>query len=434
MRIVNKKYLLIILLVGIILTGVIVFKPKDNIKLDNVILKQEIDNKTFAMYIKNDDAYEVYEGNNFPNEYVLNINKSKCVDKDGIEIENALYTKDNKVGVRSNKSFYCYLYFDKSLGLEIKDKSPNGLKIDKERGAMYRFQGQQNDNIENYICFGTSDKDTCLKDIDHYMYRIIGIEAETGRVKVIKKEALENTYQWYTDYVTDIKLPDSIFFKAINGEAFLENADYVLEGWEEKISNNTWTYGDMWENSDIGAKQFGAGLYETEFGKKISGWYEKSKLEEEKPDIIKQEVTWEENNTYPKGTILYYKVISEIWSNKVDSKISLMYLNDYSYSLGDDAKCNYYDEEINYSKCKLGWIHLSQNDTSAPDASEWTMSRSGWGPSHGAIGGYSIKETGCVDYLILTDSISIRPVFYIDSSQTLKGGLGTLEDPFIIQE
>ena len=111
MRIINKKYLLIILLVGII-TGAVIMKPKEKIQLDNVILKQEVNNKTFAMYIKNDDAYEKYEGTKFPEGYDLNLNKSKCVDKDGVEIENVLYTKDNKVGVKSNKSFYCYLYFD----------------------------------------------------------------------------------------------------------------------------------------------------------------------------------------------------------------------------------------------------------------------------------------------------------------------------------
>ena len=118
MRIINKKYLLIIILVGMILTGVIVAKPKENIKLDNVILKQEVNNKTFAMYTETDNGYEKYEGNNFPTAYVLNLNKSKCVDKEGIEIENVLYTKDNKIGVRSNKSLYCYLYFDLQ---EIKD-------------------------------------------------------------------------------------------------------------------------------------------------------------------------------------------------------------------------------------------------------------------------------------------------------------------------
>ncbi len=159
MRIINKKYLLVILLIGIILTGFIIFKPKENVKLDNVILKQEVNNKTFAMYTETDNGYEEYEGNKFPDMYVLNIEKSKCIDNNGKELENVLSYENDKVTITSGNTTYCYLYFDKSLGLEIKEKTPNGLKTDKERGAMYRFQGQQSEGINNYICFGTSKKE-----------------------------------------------------------------------------------------------------------------------------------------------------------------------------------------------------------------------------------------------------------------------------------
>ncbi len=112
MRIINKKYLVIILLVGVILTGVILAKTNKEEKLDDVILKQEVNNNAFAMYTEIENGYQKYEGYSFPKGYVLNLNKSKCMDNKGNEIENALYTKNDQVGVKSNKSFYCYLYFD----------------------------------------------------------------------------------------------------------------------------------------------------------------------------------------------------------------------------------------------------------------------------------------------------------------------------------
>ena len=112
MRIINKKYLLIILLVGII-TGTIIFKPNKEVKLDDVILKQEVNNKTFAMYIQNDNQYEKYESTKFPDGYELNLNLSKCIDNNGNELENVLSYENNKVALTSNKSSYCYLYFDK---------------------------------------------------------------------------------------------------------------------------------------------------------------------------------------------------------------------------------------------------------------------------------------------------------------------------------
>ncbi len=120
MRIINKKYLLIILLIGIILTGVIVLKPKESIQLDNVILKQEVNNNTFAMYTETDNGYEEYEGNKFPEGYALNVMESNCIDNNGNELENVLSYENGNVTITSGNTTYCYLYFDKTLGVEIK--------------------------------------------------------------------------------------------------------------------------------------------------------------------------------------------------------------------------------------------------------------------------------------------------------------------------
>ena len=128
MRIINKKYLLAILLVGIIITGGIIFKPKENVKLDNVILKQEINNKTFAMYTETDNGYEEYNGNSFPKGQRLNKSLSKCIDKNGEEIKDAINV-DNESGnisVKSNKSFSCYLYFDNKIE-DLSGKGNNGV-------------------------------------------------------------------------------------------------------------------------------------------------------------------------------------------------------------------------------------------------------------------------------------------------------------------
>ncbi len=111
MRIINKKYLLIILLAGVILTGIIILKPTKEVKLDNVVLKQELDKKSFAMYIKNDDEYEAYEGTKFPEGYDLDLNESKCIDNNGQEIEDVLSYKNGEVTITSGKTTYCYLYF-----------------------------------------------------------------------------------------------------------------------------------------------------------------------------------------------------------------------------------------------------------------------------------------------------------------------------------
>ena len=400
----------------VILLGVCLLKPKEKEKLDNVILKQEVNNKTFAMYKEEGDSYVPVVDTKFPEGYALNVTKSNCIDNNGNEIKDALSYENGEVTITSGKTIYCYLYFDKTLGVEIKEKEPKGLKTDAIRGAMYRFQGQAKDDdgnelVNNYICFGTSDSEICTKNPDKYMYRIIGIEAETGRVKVIKKEALDESMAWADNDQENIEFPDSKIYKAISGNNFLENSEYVPDGWIDKISHNTWTYGKMMNATESGALQLGVGLFEIESGHKSTIWYVKLTLEDGK---------------------VSYKEESGNWSNKVKSKVSLMYLHDYSYSVGDDAKCNFYYGETEYAKCKLGWMHLSNNDSDAPSSSEWTMSQQGWSTSDIAYTVFYVNDISYIRSTILTSKLSVRPVFYINASEELLSGIGTLEDPFLI--
>ncbi len=427
MRIINKKYLLIILLVGVILTGVIILKPKEKVKLDNVVLKQEVNNRTFAMYKEEGNDYVPVNDNKFPDMYVLNLTKSKCIDNNGKELENVLSYENDKVIITSGNTTYCYLYFDKSLGLEIKEKEPNRLSTDKIRGAMYRFQGQANNDVQNYICFGTSDKEECVTDTDHHMYRIIGIESETGRVKVIKKEALEQTYQWHTDIDTDIDFPNSKIYEAIKSSSFLENPTYVPDGWEIKISNNTWMYGDMLGDDPLGANQTGEEVYKTETGQKATEWY--NSVTKETPNaqstIVKYQYSPHIDET------IYYTNGYGNWTKSFEGKVSLMYLHDYNYSVSDEANC--YHTTSKYEVCRTGWMHLSQNDPSAPILNEWTMSRTGYGIFNGYFDGHHVNSEGFYSEHPLANSLSVRPVFYLASVNELAGGSGKLDDPFIIK-
>ena len=404
MRIINKKYLLIIILVGIILTGAIIFKPKQEVKLDNVILKQEVNNKTFAMYKEDgENSYVEVENNKFPDMYVLNITKSKCIDNNGNELDGILSYENDKVIITSGNTTYCYLYFDKSLGLEIREKSPNKLS-EEIKGAMYRFQGQQNDGVNNYICFGTSDLEECTANQDKHMYRIIGIEAETGRVKVIKKEALKDPIAWADNYDNDIEFPESNIYKAINGDNFLTNKEFIPNGWDGKISNNTWMYGDMMGGSLMGGLQNGLEIYKVETGQK--------------------ETRYQYKNILDDGNVTS-EVIDTTWIKKKDFKISLMYVHDYYLAVNDEVICFKDKDE---AVCKDSWINLSSNTQDNYD--EWLMTRYGF---YEHYYGYVISDDGDAVMSTVTLSRNIRPVFYIFASQNLKSGTGTLEDPFIIE-
>ena len=76
------------------------------------------------------------------------------------------------------------------------------------------------------------------------MYRIIGI-IPNGKMKLIKKEALNSTVKWWSDYTTDKTWPESLIYTTLNGKNYLLNDTYVPTGWESKIVTHDWYYGDI---------------------------------------------------------------------------------------------------------------------------------------------------------------------------------------------
>ena len=399
-----KKYIIVILVIlGVVFLN-LTFKSLSNkpVILDTVKLKEiKVDKKTFGIFIEKnsysgeDDKYEKYDGDTWPTEYILNDEKTGCVDVNGLLIDNAINYEDGTVSVTTGKTAYCYVYFDKirarNLGYtnasytecgdiqctidELYEKVDYAnelltLKIsDKLEAGLYRYQGY---NADNYICFGTTDKNTCTSDTDKYMYRIIG-KTENNQLKLIKKEALNTAYAWNTANVKNVKWNESTLYSGLNGSFFLTNTAYVPSGWENRIANTAWKYGSV-NNIDASVEEIASS--------------------------------------------------EEEFTNTVNAKIGLMYLSDYTYSYADGKNCT------QSGTCRKTWISLSLNDKSAPVAYEWTMTKYGiflyseaWSLSGHASEAIS-KET--------FSELSVRPVFYLNVGETTASGDGTLENPFML--
>ncbi len=326
----SKKLKFVIILSLFILELLSVFltiKSFSNKEIVEIKEENKIKKEKFSMYIENDTGeYTEYTTSEyFPVGYNLNLDKSTCVDSNDNTLTGVLTGTNNSITVTSNKTMFCYLYFDKvSTAGEIFLESPTtGLNITME-GGLYRYQGT---SVDNYICFGTSDKSTCTGNTDAYMYRIIGINS-SGQLKLIKKESLNSSMQWYSSYSSNITWPNSTIYSNINGSSFLSNTTYVPSGWSSKISITSWKYGDnTTSNTTV------ANLYSTKNG----------------------------------------------WSSTVSAKIGLWYLHDYYYGLSGGNNCS-----SNYSTCVTSWIHLSNNDSGAPSTAEWTMSRYSGSSSYSA--------------------------------------------------
>lgn len=339
---------------------------------------------SFAIMLEqNDGTYVESTSSTFPTNYTLNLEKSKCIDKDGNILNNALSITKDIVELKTTTTTYCYLYFDKII------TAPGTIfegveNISSELlGDMYRFVGTANEVDNNYICFGTADKDTCLNNSDKYMYRIIGIN-ENNNIKLIKKEAL-GQMQWYTDDTTNITWPDSLIYQNINGESFLTNSTYINATWREKIVITNWKYGDYKSNEMTAVE-----LYEVE----------------------------------------------NEFSSSINAKVGLIYPHDVYYAYQSGGLICTMDGE--YDKCADSWLSLwnTSNDSNWSTVTyEWTMSRYGYGGIFSrSYRAWTITKAGNLGNPSIESNYLVRPVFYLDNSVIINEGVGTILDPYILKE
>lgn len=239
-------------------------------------------------------------------------------------------------------------------------------------GNMYRYQGNYKQVINNYICFGTSNKSTCTSTPATYMYRIIGVDSY-GSLKLIKKRALSSTFTWAN---SADRWSGSATYNSLNGSSFLTNTTFVPSGWSGKIIDYQWRIG-------------------------------------------------QQNTKYNEvGTVIYdYEIGSNATFNSYsNARVSLMYMHDFYLAVSSSISCG--PDANNDYNCKRSWIHMDKNDS---NNSEWTMSGAtddyAWAIDYSGHSS-SMKKT--------TNSLYIRPVFFLNSSVQIIGGTGTESDPYII--
>ncbi len=358
----------------------------------------------FAVMIEDTNGnYQQSTNSSFPGyEYFYNHNKSGCMNKNGKKIEDSLlYDQDNKKAtIKVNSTSMCYLYFDKYKSTTFADQliDSGNLWQSNLEGDGYRFTGT---NPNNYVCFGTTDKAECIANQEKYMYRIIGVFSdinENSHVKIIKYKQLSETLMWnYSG--KDADWENSLLESYLNDSKFLNNAtyDYLQNSiWLNKIENWTW--------SAVNTK-----TYDAENAIDYS-------------NSTPAKIYLHEMNQSTKTS-----AVGE-WTNP-SSKIGLMYVSDYALSLGSSALAITESISDNKDILKTGWIHQSNNDISASEK-EHLMSRAGseW------FFVWNIFNDGAIFVNSMSVAEGVRPVFYLTGNQISNSGIGTLEDPFILDD
>jgi len=406
MQVVNKKMCVIVILVLVIIESCTLFLMyksygNKNTNLDEVNLNISNSNMFAIMLEQDDGTYKEDTTSTWPTSgYTYNESMSGCIDINGNKLDGVLsYNSANNIAtVDTGSTSYCYLYFsipkwcdeDETASECLLRNPTSGLNNTTLEAGMYRYQGNTNNNdiVNNYVCFGTTVKSECLGNTDLYMYRIIGIRPN-GQMKLIKKEALNSRVKWWDNYTDNKEWPNSLIYQYINDTEntnnYLNSKTYVPTGWESKIATQDWYYGDTTSDGSY----TGTTIYpiENPFGESIA---------------------------------------SNRFTKTVSAKIGVWYIHDYYYAYASGGAPG------SASNAKTTWIHLSNNDASAPFDSEWTMSR--YGKASGVFyTAWAVRSGGSFskDYYFY-GALSIRPVFYLTSDVEIIGGAGTIDDPFRI--
>ena len=268
--------------------------------------------------------------------------------------------------------------------------SEDYLKTVAEDDELLRYVGTQEDvtagRLNNYICFGTYNQETCLGDKETYMYRIIGITTEnvnqelglvSNQLKIIQaypKDSISGI-AWNSDSDSNITWNSaSVQTEYLNG-TFLTSITGTVgtHQWSDLISNPKWYIVDN----------------------RTSPWT----------------LTVEEDKT----------------TFSTNYKVGLLYASDYYDGCNKSPNTNcwlYVKNGLSTS------ASLSGNSTSL---NEWTMSRFGYVSHDNYYYAWVVGSNGGLTLSDLTATFTVRPVFYLIPNITLTGE-GTESNPFIIGE
>ena len=258
----------------------------------------------------------------------------------------------------------------------------------------YRYYGP---NPNNYICLDMEGGSTCP---DKHLYRIIGSIYEenenVNRIKVIKATDFTNsstTFAWNSagtniwapptnGRFSDSTVNGSSLMKLLNNDLFNTANTYALSNISQKYVNESIFYLGGWDTSQVNSMV----MYSKE-----------------------------------RGTVTYGTDKSRPLSWK--GKVGLMYPSDYGYAAGNSCSSGS-TYLYNYDgKCKSSdWLFSSKD--------EWLMSVL----SSSSERAFFLGSAGYVynSYNKVTNTMSVRPVFYLTSITSITGGDGTSSNPYIL--
>ena len=268
------------------------------------------------------------------------------------------------------------------------------IETNSDQGAednSYRYSGAS-DIVNNYVCFGSNEA-TCPED---NLYRIIGYfnvasegQAAEYQMKLIKakpyvgQDAITSSYTssgkgyyWSgsSSNSSNTWANSTLNTITLNGDAEGNYLHDLGEEWSSKIANHTWKVGGLTHSTTNTAKQY----YETEVGASSS------------------------STTY-------------------EAKVGLMYISDYGYGASQANWTTALYSYDNSSAKSNNWLYLGSY--------EWLISRC----SSDSYYAFYVRTAGTVyGSNVYNFQYAVRPSIYLRSDVTLRGGSGSMTDPYRI--
>ena len=119
MRVVNKKLWIITITLLVVIECVFTYlsvKSYGNKDITEIKEENKVNKEMFSMYVENKDGeYEEYTDSEYYPiglKYYFNEERSNCTDNKGKVVNDVISYNNNKITVSSNKTLFCYLYFD----------------------------------------------------------------------------------------------------------------------------------------------------------------------------------------------------------------------------------------------------------------------------------------------------------------------------------
>ncbi len=320
-----------------------------------------------------------------------------------------IYLKDN-AGNNSVTSQYTFTTISKSAK-DVIVATSKSLESEKDLAArneaiksaggqiqddLRRFVGPYTTVNDNFICFGTTDQQTCKNNMDTYMYRIIGIDTQ-NRLKVIKATKVRKNsqifFRWHYQYTVE-NWQNSDLYKGLNG----------LDWWRSDRDGRSCNqcFGNGSEYGYMQEAQW------SDLIDKSAKYYIGDSISNISPTLFVNERTSSFNDSY--------------------AGVGLMNLSDYLYASNGTTDIS------NWLFIANGLNGAKNNGSGAiqPSAEEeWTITRYKR-DSYGADYAWYVDNNGTVNNYEVRGANAVRPVFYLKPATQISEGNGQIGTPYMI--